>query len=123
MKKFKIIDTWISIILITAGLIYSIAGSGAAFVVAYVAVGGWQLISMLIHTLNKWFLNDPTRRSYQVVVFLIMVLLLMGVVINALLMLVLLILLFTAPFMAIFYTWICYHEVYTKMQRPLSILK
>jgi hypothetical protein len=46
-----------------------------------------------------------------------------GGLLYPLLWIVMITLLFAAPFMAIYYTWLCYDEVYVKMQRPLAALK
>ena len=123
MKKFKKTDVWISIVLICAGIVTGFAAKGLGFLAGYLWVGAWQITSMLVHTFNKWFSNSRTRRIYHVIVLLVITAYFLGRVFGVLLMPVLYFLLFVAPFMAIFYTWLCYREVYIKMQRPLAILK
>jgi len=124
MKKFKIIDTWISIGLIVAGIIISLAKMDYSFLIAYCVVGGWQMISMLVHAIKGWFTHLKTARyNYHALVTTITAISLLGLWLIPVLYVLMAILLFAAPFMAIYYTWLCYEEVYVKMQRPLAALK
>ncbi|MEO8770760.1 MAG: hypothetical protein ABI402_11760 [Ferruginibacter sp.] len=115
MKKYKIIDTWISTILISIfALIYLVSLDFGYVITGYFIVGSWQLISMIVHAWNHWFTAKGSARIYYhwfVGVCLISIPISFEV------------LLYMAPFMAAYYTWICYEEVYIKMKRPLSILK
>jgi hypothetical protein len=124
MKQFKIIDFWISIGLIVFFTVLSFAKMGETFLYGYFAVGGWQIISMVIHFINKWFCNKGTvRYNYQRAVFVLILISLAGLVFKPLLFLVLFLLVFAAPVMAVYYTFICHEEIYVKMQRPLALLK
>ena len=124
MKKFKIIDTWISISLVLAGTVVSLAKLDSSFIIAYFVVGGWQMISMLIHAIKGWFTHLKTARyNYHAFVTTTAALALLGLWLNPVLYVLMAILLLAAPVMAIFYTWLCYEEVYVKMQRPLAALK
>lgn len=124
MKTFKLLDYWISIILIITSLIYGLLAKDFHFIYGYFVVGGWQIISILIHAWNRWFTNKQTGRYvYHCIVAIVIGAALIGLLIPLLLLAVLYLLLFTAPFMALFYTWLCYREVYVKMQRPLAMLK
>lgn len=124
MKKFKLYDTWISILLIIGFTIFSLVKLDYTFLIGYCVIGGWQIISMIVHGINGWFAQKGSARyRYHCVVAIIIIAALLGILFNSLLMFVLYILLFAAPFMAIYYTWLCYNEVYVKMQRPLAILK
>ena len=124
MKKFKIIDTWISILLIIGFFIASIIRLDYTFITGYFVVGGWQVVSMIIHSINGWFMQkDGKRFRYQFAVGIILLLALAGWALNPLLYLIMVVMIFAAPFMAIVYTMICYKEVYLKMQRPLALLK
>ncbi len=115
MKKFKKIDTWISIILITAFAIESIIYRDYTFITGYLVVGGWQVISMLVHIYYQSFTEKRERRSiYHWITFISLITMPVGSF---------WILLFTAPFMAVFYTWLCYDEVQKMNRRPLAILK
>jgi hypothetical protein len=120
MKQFKIIDFWISIGLMVSfaitGIIESVNDfSTTNFLAAYFVVGGWQVISMLVHAFNSWFTsNKGTRYYYHWITFISLITMPVGSIY---------ILLFAAPFMAVFYAYLCYRETYVKMQRPLALLK
>lgn len=115
MKKFKKIDTWISIILITGFAIATIINRDNTFLLGYFVVGGWQVVSMLVHVYNQSFTQKKgTRRNYHWITLISLITMPVGSF---------LILLFTAPFMAVFYTCLCFDEVRKMNQRPLAMLK
>jgi len=124
MKIFKIIDVWLSLALIGIFIILSLILLDQTFLVGYFVVGGWQVISMIVHAVNSWFCYQGGKRHvyHWIVAFTIMTGVL-GFVLFPLLYFVLVVLLFAAPVMALYYAWICYEEVYVKMQRPLHHLK
>ncbi len=116
MKKIKLIDFWISVALIITFLAISLITQDGTFIIGYFVVGGWQVISMVVHMYGNWF-NEKKgkRRVYHWITGISLVSMPLGSFY---------ILVFTAPFMAIYYTWICYDEVFVKMQqRPLYQLK
>ena len=124
MKKFKTMDIWVSIGLMIVFTVYSLIRLDYTFLYGYFTVGAWQLISMIIHTWKGWFTNKGGRRIfYHGIVAGLLILALLGVAVYPILYLEMIVLLFAAPFMAIYYTRLCYHEVYVKMQRPLALLK
>ncbi len=124
MKKFKTFDAWFSIILIVAFTIYSFVKLDYTFLIGYCVVGSWQMISIIIHALNGWFtFRKAGRFNYHFIVAVLATLTLIGFVAYPVLWAVMVLLLFAAPFMAIYYTWLCYDEVYVKMQRPMAALK
>ena len=115
MKKFKTIDMWISIGLIAGFAIASLINQDYTFITGYFVVGGWQVISMIVHAVDRCFTEKTgARYIYHWITFISLVTMPIGSF---------WILLFTAPFMAVYYTWLCYNEVYIKMQRPLAQLK
>ena len=120
MKKIKKFDFWVSAGLITfftfTTLIkMTLPFSNYKFLTGYFVVGGWQGLSMLVHAFNHWFTYNKGRRYlYHWITAISLVTIPLGSAI---------ILLFIAPFMAIWYAWVCYEEVYIKMQRPLALLK
>ncbi len=135
MKTFKLADTWISMVLILFFL--ALAWTNYfSIMYGYFVVGGWQVTSMFVHALNGWFTEKGGKRWFYhcivgwilgialVITFIIILFkdslgdyfflpVLMG----------LYALLFLSPFMAIYYSWLCYVEVYVKMKRPLDDLK
>ncbi len=124
MKKFKIIDTWISIGLITVFTILSIIRLDYTFLIGYAVTGGWQMMSMLVHAIGGWFTHRKAGRYYyHAIVTGLAALSLLGLLLPPVLYTIMVWFLFAALPMAIYYTWLCYHEVYVKMQRPLAALK
>ena len=94
-----------------------------AFYLAYCIVGGIQLAGMIIHECTGAFTSRwGIRRIYHIVV-LILVLCMALTPLLKVTGIVFFLLLYTAPLMAVFYTWLCFRETYQLMRRPLSILK
>ena len=115
MKNFKKIDYLISILLITLFIIASIINRDYTFLIGYFVVGGWQVISMLVHVFYRSFTQKKsTRYVYHRITFVALITMPLGSYF---------ILLFIAPFMAIFYTWVCFEEVQIMNERPLALLK
>lgn len=115
MKKLKTFDLLINITLIAGFAIYCLIKQDGSYLLAFIVVGAWQVVSMLFHAYNQIFIyKGGSRFFYHWITSISLVTITIGSV---------WILLFTAPFMAIYYTFLCYHEVYVKMQRPLAVLK
>lgn len=115
MRKFKRMDAWISIILITGFAIATLINRDDTFMLGYFVVGAWQVISMLVHAYNHYFTEKKgARYVYHWVTFISLITILMGSF---------WVLLFTAPIMAVFYTGLCVNEVRRMNQRPLALLK
>ena len=55
MKKFKQVDYYINIALILAFSIVSLINMDGTFIIGYLVVGGWQVISMIVHSYHHWF--------------------------------------------------------------------
>lgn len=124
MKKFKQIDFIISMTLMTSFVLLAFIRRDGSIMLGYFVVGGWQVASMIVHEINKWFVPaGGRRRVYHYVVLGVIIAALLGAMLPALLMLVAYLMLFAAPFMAIFYTYLCYNETYVKLKRPLAALK
>ncbi|MGG9960244.1 hypothetical protein [Ferruginibacter sp. SUN106] len=119
MKQFKIIDFWVNTGLIISSVIISILERKEDFLhnyffAGYFIVGGWQVISMLVHVFNRCFTARWTARYIYHWITFIAIVTMPGSF---------WVLLYAAPFMAVYYTYLCYQETYVKMKRPLSILK
>ncbi|MCY7290766.1 MAG: hypothetical protein LH615_01150 [Ferruginibacter sp.] len=124
MKCFKIVDFTVSIMLIVVVTIISLINADNFIFIGYFIVGGWQIFSMIIHFIKKWFCQTGTRRNnYHFTIFLIALYSCTGFIDKEALFPLFIVLLFTAPFQAIFYCWLCWNEITVKMKRPLSILK
>lgn len=124
MKTFKKIDCWINLLLIVFFFIYSLIKLDDSFIYGYFIVGGWQILSMLVHVFTGNFTSKPYSRYYYhgLIIFLLIVLLI-GWFLNPLAFVVLIGLLFAAPIMAVIYSIICYNELTINMKRPLDDLK
>jgi hypothetical protein len=122
MKTFKLIDFWINVVLISFFVILAIFeateyinGFGEYIGLGYFIVGGWQIIGMLIHANQHWFTEKKgIRNNYHWFTFF--------AVLAMFTIVWFYVLLFIAPFLALFYTWICYNEIFVKMKRPLADL-
>jgi hypothetical protein len=92
------------------GTIVSFIFLDTTFIYWYFIVGGWQVISMLVHAVSGWFTRKKSRRYYHWTVAIIIV---MGILafIMPYLLFIYYIMLFAAPVMAICYTFMCYQEV------------
>ncbi len=124
MKQYKTIDFYGSIILMVAFAIISLIRMDGTFIIGYFVVGAWQVVSMIVHTVNKWFTeNRGKRKIYHTIVAVVLVFGFLAVVVKAISMYIMIVMLFAAPVMAIYYTWICYKELFVKMARPLDQLK
>lgn len=116
MRTFKWIDAGLSTVLIIYFMAdYTIAQSTERLIFSYFIIGAWQSISMIIHAWNKWYTRKySVRHIYHWIAFVSVVTMPIGSI---------WILFFTAPFMAIFYTTLCFHECAAKIKRPLSLIK
>ncbi len=123
MKLFKQVDIAISITLVIGfTLYYSYYDTGILFT-AYFIVGGWQVISMLVHSFMGWFTKKKSiRKVYHWVTFIIIAAGCFGFLINIPLF-IFYIMLFAAPAMAIIYTAICVNELRQLPGRPLNEIK
>ncbi|MGB4935385.1 MAG: hypothetical protein WBO30_00105 [Ferruginibacter sp.] len=120
MKKFKKTDVVVSTVLIlfflTACLVnYDRSGYFELLLTGYFVVGGWQVISMLVHiAYRKSLPMSATRIMYQVISLIALVTMPLG---SFWLLAV------ASPFMAVFYAGLCFKEVREMNTRPLAILK
>jgi hypothetical protein len=124
MKTFKLVDFWVSIGLIVSFLIASLIKQDETVLFGYCIVGAWQIISMLVHAWSGWFCEKGSSRyNYHVLVIILLAISLSGFVFYVFIFMLMYLMVFAAPIMAIYYTWLCYNEVYVKMIRPLAVLK
>lgn len=129
MKKFKLIDCWMSTILITGSFVYGFTSRDFSFIRGYFVVGVWQLISIITHYLTNTFIGRSRNNYTKIIAWIAISLLIIAVISQAweefygLMMFELFLLLIVAPIMAIYYTRLCFEETYVKMKRPLALLK
>ncbi|MBL0182319.1 MAG: hypothetical protein IPP96_08495 [Chitinophagaceae bacterium] len=119
MKTFKTFDAWISTGLILSFVLINMIDKPESLIdtnilTGYFVVGGWQVISMIVHAFTGFFTKRwGARYIYHWLTFISLVTIPGSFWVLA----------FTAPFMAIFYTGLCFGEVWKMNQRPLDILK
>ena len=124
MKKFKIADYIICTVLIIGFIAYYFFKIEKIYFTGCLVVGAWQILSMIVHAVNKCFINkNGPRFIYHCVILILIATLIVSVLFLDSGTTILNFLYYTAPTMAIFYTWLCYHEVTLKMRRPLALLK
>lgn len=115
MRTFKLIDVRISILLICGFAVVCSIRQDLTIITAYFVVGGWQVVSMIVHAVTQVFVRPVGMRLvYHWISFILLVTMPHGSI---------WILVFAAPFMAVFYTWLCYSELRKMNERPLDILK
>ena len=107
MNPYKLIDFWIQVILISGSLIYCFLDP-SFLLYAYFLVGGWQLLSCLFHAIYKGHYYEAGDRKYYLKALLWVFIL--GIVTIPVWLLYGFGLLFISPLLALWYTFICYHE-------------
>jgi hypothetical protein len=113
MKYFKLADG-----LISTGLLawYAIHWPDSIdhFINACLIVGGWQAFSQVVHEIKKWFtIRYNVRYCYHRLSFILLITIPLGSIwiLGAL-----------APFMAVFYTFLCTVEFFRIRKRPLQLV-
>ncbi len=122
MKQFKLADIAISTGLILGFGIAALINGIETLMTGYFITGGWQVISMIVHTANGWFAQKGTARYFYH--WLVAGIICMGVLTPFIFVFFIIyyIMLYAAPFMAISYTLICYFELRKMNKRPLAVL-
>jgi hypothetical protein len=115
MKIFKITDICVSLGLLIIFTVRFYSEDRLIWLFeSYFILGAWQTISMLIHAINNWHTRKwSTRYTYHWIAFVSIITLPVGSY---------WILAFIAPFMAIFYTGLCFVEVRKYEVRPSELL-
>lgn len=111
MKTFKLIEFYLNILLIAAFAIsYFLNPDGGILFTSYFTVGAVQLFSMILHAFKRWFTGKKSfRLYYHWLVFILLLLIPTGLGLH--------ILLYASPFLASFYTYICWRELqYVKLK-------
>jgi hypothetical protein len=122
MLAFKKIDLWIQVALSICAVLLTLIFNFGFIMLFYLGVGGWQLISCIIHYIFKrWYISSENRNEYlrDVVFFVFCSLLLIpaiGLLVGFLAMVV-------TPFFAIWYMRICQKEIAMLKHKALIHLK
>jgi len=123
MLVFKKIDFWISATSIFVFFILSIIRQDGAFFIGYFSVGAWQVISMVVHQANSWFVNKGSNRYYYHYTTLAVVVCMLLAPLVPFMFFVFYLLIFMAPVMAVYYTSICFRELRVLEAQKLIHLK
>ena len=108
MKSFKLFDLWIQAALTALTVVYILTTSVENFILLYFFIGGWQVISTLVHlTYEGQYTAAKDRKYYQTTLVVTIVL---AVISLPFWIFFGFALLFVSPFMAVWYWSICYHE-------------
>lgn len=112
MKTFKRIDCVLQAVLIVLGIGMAIASGeilSELFFAAYFIVGGWQVLSAIVHLFYRAPYKTKMRKGYLISLGLVILMLLLCLpgenIISGLL-----VLLIVSPLMAIFYLVTCIRE-------------
>ncbi|SJZ78622.1 hypothetical protein [Sediminibacterium ginsengisoli] len=126
MKKIRLIkqlDVMGQIILIAAFVLLGFISIRNG-ITGYFIVGGWQVLSSLVHIGMGWFSSNKYRKWYYGLLVWVVVFFMVALVIPKTLMLpYLYFILFFSPGMALFYLFICHRETFVMMARPMDQLK
>ena len=115
MKTFKLIDAWVSLIsILVFAAIVPFQGI-EMLITGYLIVGSWQVISMILHALCEDRVGKHTSR---IIYHWITLVSLLTIPIGSFRILI-----FIAPFMAIYYTGLCFWEIKHRMARPISVIR
>lgn len=122
MKRIKTVDFWVQVILMFSAIVLIVKG-WEYFIFSYLIVGGWQLLSMIVHEINKWFVSSHSqRRVYHNIAYIAVLIILATSLVPALFVFYYIMFL-AAPVIAFYYTSLCYNETFKLLRRPLSQLK
>jgi hypothetical protein len=129
MKLYKQIDFIIQILLFVCGVIISFDPRWL-FIYSYFIVGGWQLLSVIVHLiLNEKFYPASGRRNYY---FSLLIIFSLGIIFfaavqlnfhNGILIIIPFLALFVTPLMGFWYINICHTEIKTLEYKSLVHLK
>jgi hypothetical protein len=113
MKGIKKADYIIQIVLIVAGLILGLTAKRVLddeqFFIGYFAVGGWQVLSVIVHFFYKAPYNIRMRKIYLITLGIVLLILGLSIPTDGIIV-ALVGLLFFSPVMAIYYLVTCIRE-------------
>lgn len=122
MKTFKRIDLAVQVALIISFTITILIAGIKALINGFLVIGAWQLLSMVVHFLNKWHGSKGGRRYNFQLVILSLALLVCLMPVFPVLFIVLYFAVFIIPILVICYAWICFMEVFHYVKRPLELI-
>jgi len=123
MKTFKRTDLIVQSILIVVFAVILLVRQNTSVLITYLAVvGGWQLVSLVVHFINKWHPYKGGRRfNFELVLagFALVTCLMPFIEPLRRLVYLFLILLLLMP---LYYLWVCFMEVFYYSKRPLELI-
>jgi len=128
MKPYKLIDFIIGILLIIICTFSAFVLKEAYFFYGYFVVGGWQLLSMLIHMANNdKYIRSSNRKIYEKMILWILIIGVLSLLLTLLEMPILIFYLYAmlifSPVLAIYYQVVCYIEYRLLIKRAFIHLK
>jgi hypothetical protein len=124
MKLYKKLDLYTQMMLLVAWVPFLIVGrENHSFEYFYFIVGGWQILSCVVHFIFSDFYPYSSRKIYLWVLLLVIFLGIGCLLEPRSLLVYLFALLFFSPIMAVWYCFICYKEVKLYRQKEWIQLK
>lgn len=120
-QRYRIADLIIQLAMLLTWLIVVVKNYEFALNM-YFIVGGWFLVSLVIHRLIDKD-KDSAYNIFLVIVAGIIASFVLSITVASTFFIVLYILFFGAPVMALLYTYVCFTEIRKLNKRPISLLK
>jgi len=119
MKNVKAADCIIQGLLIITGFVLGFAAGdlNETLFIGYFLVGGWQVLSVIVHFFYKPPYNTRLRKIYLIILGLVLLIVVLSIPMQGIIF-VLLGLLFVSPVMAIYYLVTCFKE--TQALKPIG---
>ena len=117
MKRLQLIDYY-GQLLLYAVIAVLMLWKMDYFYAAYLLMGGWQLLSVLLHLPNRSsFISSKQRYYYQWVLLAILLIFLAGSIVPVMIWIGLLLLMYASPVLAIWYSIITRMELQHNQRR------
>ena len=124
MKRYKKIDAWVSVALISVGCIWCLFQRDASFITFYFIVGFWQVVSMVAHQVKGYNITKHhSRFYYHLLILFLLFMPMFGFIAPIVWWIEMYALLFIAPILAVIYTVICFVEIKRFITRPIELIK
>ncbi len=117
MKKFKKIDCIVQAVLLLVALCWNLVGinrgsflGNEPFIIPYFTIGGWQLMSALVHAIKPMYNKKIPRRIYLFVLLTVVAGTILAYFQGDAVLMFFYVLLYLTPGMAIYYFVLCIAE-------------
>jgi hypothetical protein len=102
-RQLKLVDLIGQILIVLLALVYWFIDQEASLLLAYGIMGGWQLLSCIVHIVSKKGMISTLRKVYVYTLILLVATFLIGLLVPIVLVYYFYFLLFLAPCMGIYY--------------------